>query len=570
MIGQIVNYRYEVLEKIGDGDFFAVYRARDKVLNKLVALKVLSREFAEDRQFAETLTAAYRDMSGLAHPSLARVLDAECTNENCVVATEFARGTSVKERVHRAGAVSVPLALDIIIAVLEALEYAHSNRAVHGDIRPQDIVVSPDGEVKLTDFGLSNALRTFPLIADRTQMRSIHYQAPELVEGNQPTISSDIYAVGAVLYEMLTNTVPFDGGSAVAVALKKVKEIPVPPRSINAGVPKSLSDIIMRAIEPSPGQRYASASAMLADLRALRDSMKMGTAVGAPQGTVVAREARDDESDYAEEPMKRGFWWLLGLFVLVMVLVGAGTWVLVRQHGDIRVPPLLGKTWEEAQIAASEVGITLVDDGRTYSDTYAAGKICMVIPEAGSTVPKEKPEVRVKISDGPSLISVPELTNMTELNANETASHAGFTIGKVRQAYSDKVPVGSVSEQDPPGGQKRAPNSAIDLTISLGPKPGDGEETPTTTAESGTTTDTSTNANSDVGERRFNVSVEVPTKSDEAQQVTIKVIDDRGETTAYDDMHDPGDKFTTPVTAEGSNVRIKVYIGGKLVSDKPY
>ncbi|MDH7602026.1 MAG: PASTA domain-containing protein [Armatimonadota bacterium] len=556
MIGRIINYRYEVLEKVGDGPLFSVYRARDKVLNKVVALKVMHKDFASNREFAAAVEASYRDAARLAHPNIARILDADSSGEECIVACEFVRGISVQDRVKRAGPVSVALALDVGIAVLEALEYAHELGVVHGDIKPSDIIVGSDGEIKLTDFGLARALADFPVVYDQLQSFSIHYQAPEVVEGNTPTPASDIYAVGVVLYQMLTNALPFDGGTIASIALKKVKESPVPPRSINAAVPKSLNDIILKAIEPSADHRYKSVSAMLAELRALREALRLGKPVPVAE-TAQAAPAAQQEPEVETETLSRSYWWWLGLFV-VAVLVSLGlTMLVVGQRAQIQVPQFLGLTWEEAQKLAEERGIELIDDGRAYSDTYEAGKICSAVPPAGTMVPKNRAQVRVKISLGPSTVEVPDLTGMTEADANEAAVKAGFTIGKVRQAYSDKVPINAVISQDPEPGARRPPGTAIDLVISQGPKPvPQSVEEPTT---------------QDVGEeRRFSVSIEVPSDAEGAQEVLIKVIDADGERVAYQELHDPGDNFTTSVVARGSNIRIKVYVGGVLVKDVTY
>ena len=190
MIGHVINHRYEVLEKIGDGEMFSVYRARDKVLNRLGAIKTCSASVADDTCFRQAVRDGYLAASDLNHPNIVRVFEAESSDEQTHVVCEYVRGTNVKERIARAGPISVPLALDIIVPVLEALEYAHANHIVHGDIRPQDIIVSPDGEAKLTDFGLSSALRRCPEIADHFAMRSAFYQAPEIAEGAAPSPSS--------------------------------------------------------------------------------------------------------------------------------------------------------------------------------------------------------------------------------------------------------------------------------------------------------------------------------------------------------------------------------------------
>ncbi len=560
MIGQIINYRYEVLEKIGDGAFFCVYKARDKVLNRLVALKTLNKQYQENREFAASVVEGYRAASVLAHKSIARVYDAESAEEHCFVVSEYVRGINVRERVRRAGPMAVPLALDTIIPVLEALEYAHANRIYHGDLRPQDIIVSPEGEVKLTDFGMSWALDRCPSVAETHPMRSIHYQSPEVSEGSAPSVTSDLYSIGAILYEMTTSALPFEGATAVSVALKKVKETPTVPRAINAAVPKSLSDIVMKAIDVLPENRYDSAATMLADLRAIRDAMRVGqtTSIGQPPSAPAQPEppAQEEVQEPAERSILRTYLVLMGLFLLVVVAVGGVTWTLVRPRTEIKVPALVGKTWEEASEIAKEAGIELIDDGRAYSDVYKAGTICSAVPPAGGTVPRNDPVVKVRISSGASQLTVPDLNGMTEADANTTADTEGFSIGKIRQQYSDDVPVNSVISQDPEAGLKRPPGSAINLVVSQGPKPVT-EQTAEPSAASG-------------DERPFSVAVEVPSDADGSQQVLIKVHDNRGETIVYDEMHYPGDKFTQTVTTNGSSVRIQVYVGGSLVSDATY
>jgi serine/threonine-protein kinase len=542
-----------VLEKIGDGLVFSVYKSRDKVLNRLVALKVLSKDLASDSDCVEAVLTGYRGVAQLSHPNIARVLDVDCAESECFVACEFARGMNVKERVRKAGPIAAPNALDIIIPVLAALEYAHANRIVHGDIASQDIVVSPDGEVKLTDLGIWPAVSGCQSVSDRYAMRSVHYQAPEIAEGAAPQPASDIYSIGVVLYEMLTGQLPFGGATAIAVALKKVKELPTPPRSINTAIPKSLSDIVMRAMEAAPQNRYQSISAMLADIKAVKEALRTGHPVLVGQARAVAGVGKEQmQSEMPDQSMKTRFIWLVVVFAVV-VLVSLGlTMFIAGGRAEVRIPPLLGKTWEEAQFIAQENNIKLIDDGRAYSEIYAAGQICSVTPQAGAMVPRDNPEVKVKISTGPSTVEMPDLTGIPEAQANETAVHAGFTIGEVKQEYSDKAPVNTVISQDPPAGVRRAPGVAIDLVISNGPKP-EGENEPTTTPSSQS--------------HRFKVNVEVSPNLDGDQEVQIIVMDDRGETTAYQETRQPGDRFTEVVTAYGDRPTIKIYVGGELVKE---
>lgn len=564
MIGQVINYRYEILEKIGDGDIFSVYKARDKVLNRLVALKFLSKTCADNAEFADAVRAGYQSAAPLDHPFIARVLDADPTSSEPFVACEYVRGINVKDRISRAGAMQVPVALDIIVPVLEALEYAHANRIAHGDLRSQDILVSTDGEVKITDFGLASALRACPEVADRFSMRSVQYEAPEIAEGAAPSVSSDLYSAGVILYEMLTGSLPFDGPTAIAVALKQAKETPATPRALNTAVPKSLSDLVMRAIERSPDERFRSASAMLADLRSIRDALKIGRPVSVPQPSVSAKQV--EREDYAEEDEPRGlltrssYLWLILGFVLVMLIVGGLTFHLSTRDAKLEVPYVIGMSVDEARAKAREAGLTLEpsDEGDVYSNDYEEGKIARQNPEAGSRVPRDKAVITYSVSKGPSTKRVPDLTGLPESEARQAAEDAGFVVGKVTTEYNDTIPENSVIKQDPAKNALATPDSPIALVVSLGAKPEPAAD------------ETSSTPPPDSQQRNFQIAVTVPSGADGQQEVRIVVDDDRGETTAVQEFHDPGDKFTQSVAAYGNKVRIRVYVGGRVVSDERY
>ncbi len=562
MIGQIVNFRYEVLEKVGDGTLFAVYKSRDKALNRLVALKLLRREVASNTAFAEAVKAGYQEASSLSHPGIASVVNADISGSDCFVATEFVHGTNVKERVRRTGSMAVPLALDIVIPVLEALDYAHSVGKLHGDLRASDIIVSPDGHVNVTDFGLSRALMSCPDVAAAYGMRSAHYQAPEIAEGQSPSVKSDLYSVGIILYEMLTGSLPFDGPSAVAVAVKKARTIPEAPRTLNAAIPKSLSDIVMKAIEPDPDARYNCALDMLRDLRAISESLRVGRPVRPAQAAYAPGESRYvDEEVRAPDSLKKSFLLYLGVFVAVVAIFLLGTIFFLGGKGRAEVPDVLGMTWDEASAVVERGKFTLVNDGRGYSETYEAGKICSQTPQGGEMVARNNMEIKVKISDGSSRVAVPDLVGLAEADATQLAGQEGFLVGEVTYANSDSVPVNSVISQSPRGGYRRPPGSSINIVLSNGPKP-----TGDTPTEPGTTSSTGT---SDVAPaaRQFEIEADIPSDAGASENVKIIVDDVNGQTVAHDEDHQPGEKVRVTVTGYGRPVRIRVFRDGRLVKD---
>jgi eukaryotic-like serine/threonine-protein kinase len=200
VIGQVVNYRYEILEKCGDGSFFTVYKARDKVLNRLVAVKILLPQYSANKEFAERVIAEAQAASNLQHPNIARIYEADHQDSTYFIAMEYVRGLRLKDKIRRLAPLPPAQAVDMTIAIAEALESAHQRSMVHGDVRPQNVIVTSDSQVKLTDFGMASAESLFPAIQSNNVLRSIHYMAPEVAEGKVPRPTSDVYSLGVTLY----------------------------------------------------------------------------------------------------------------------------------------------------------------------------------------------------------------------------------------------------------------------------------------------------------------------------------------------------------------------------------
>ena len=559
LIGEIVNYRYEVLEKIGDGALFTVYKCKDKVLNRLVALKILNADFSTRNDFVGKIIENNRRSAKLTHPGIARILESETTAGTTTVACEYVRGVSVKERIRRENTFTVPGSIEIMLKVLEALEYAHSVGMVHGDLRPQDIVVSPDGEVKVTDFGIAEAIRACPDISERLSMRSIQYQAPEVTEGGALSPASDIYSFGVVMYEMLTGRPAFDGATTLAVALKKVKEPPIAVRQLNSDVPKSLNDIIMRCLQVDPQQRFANVTALRKDLTGVRDNLfasgkEIRTRVDRPIDTVLADTVQAEPSRWKEVGL------LSLLFVGIVLIVMLTVFYFNKGASKIAAPQLVGLSWEEARDLANKKGLNLVDDGRGHSDIYKEGLICEQTPAPGEYVTSSKPDIKVKISEGSSWTAVPDLSNLAEAVARDTAIKSSFNIGKITEEYSATAPPNTVIRQDPEAGVQRSPNSNIDIVLSKGPKPVI-SETPATTGQ--------TNENGSGKEQTFTVEVKVPEGGDSPKNVRIVVKDDTGENNIVDEMQ-PSGTYDYDVTTYGEKPTIQVYLDGKLIQSERY
>lgn len=264
-VGMIVGDRYEILEKIGVGGMAEVFRGKDHKLNRFVAIKVLKEEFRENRSFIKKFKEEAQAAAGLAHPNIVNVYDVGDENGIYYIVMELVEGITLKKYIERKGRLTVKEATSIAIQVSAGLEVAHNNQIVHRDIKPQNIIISREGKVKVTDFGIAKAATSQTTTS--TAMGSVHYASPEQARGGYVDHRSDIYSLGIVLYEMVTGRVPFDGDTAVAVAVKHLQEEMVPPTTYNREIPFSLSQIIRKCMEKSPDRRYQDIGDLLSDLK---------------------------------------------------------------------------------------------------------------------------------------------------------------------------------------------------------------------------------------------------------------------------------------------------------------
>ena len=264
-VGMIVGDRYEILEKVGVGGMAEVFKGKDHKLNRFVAVKVLKEEFRENSGFVKKFKEEAQAAAGLAHPNIVNVYDVGDEKGIYYIVMELVEGITLKSYIERKGYLTVKEATSIAIQVSAGLEVAHNNQIVHRDIKPQNIIISREGKVKVTDFGIAKA--TTSQTTTSTAMGSVHYASPEQARGGYVDHRSDIYSLGVVLYEMVTGRVPFDGDTAVAVAVKHLQENMVPPETYNSAVPYSLSQIIKKCMEKSPDRRYQDIGDLLSDLK---------------------------------------------------------------------------------------------------------------------------------------------------------------------------------------------------------------------------------------------------------------------------------------------------------------
>ncbi|MGN1326853.1 MAG: Stk1 family PASTA domain-containing Ser/Thr kinase, partial [Clostridia bacterium] len=302
IIGKTIANRYEIISKTGVGGMATVYKAKDIVLNRNVAVKVLKDEFITDEEFVKRFNSEAQAAASLTHPNIVSIYDVGNEGDIYYIVMELVRGKTLKQIITEEGALPWKWSVNIAMQIASALETAHKNNIVHRDIKPHNIIITEDGVAKVTDFGIAKAVSNSTITAFGTTIGSVHYFSPEQAKGGYTDAKSDIYSLGVVMYEMLTGKVPFDSDTSVSVALKHMQEDPIEPIKIKPELPQSVNDIIMKAMRKDANERYQSATEMIKDLE---------LALKHPEEQIVSTPTLGDSPtqkislDYAEELQKQ-------------------------------------------------------------------------------------------------------------------------------------------------------------------------------------------------------------------------------------------------------------------------
>jgi eukaryotic-like serine/threonine-protein kinase len=474
--GSTIDGRYRLLRRIGSGGMADVWLAEDPHLQRRVALKVLHRRFAQDREFVERFQREAEAAAGLSHPNVVAVFDRGDVDGTYYIAMQLLEGRSLKELIDQG--LSPEQSVGLIRQVLEAAGFAHRHGVVHRDLKPQNVIVDDEGKVTVTDFGIARAG-----VSEITQAGSVmgtpHYLSPEQAQGQAVTAVSDLYSVGVMLYEALAGRVPFEADSAVAIAMKQVSHTPQRPSSISPAVSPALDAVVMRALEKDPGQRFQSAEAFIAALDAAGpDSAadKGGTAAFAPLPPPVAGPERADaaEDSPEEERSRRRFWALLAA---VAVLIGALLGFALTRDTTTSVPGVTGNQLGVAIALLEQNGFKVGDVDRVRREV-AANTVLEQDPPPGDVSLDcavlsffcSKPKVGLTVSSGPGSAKVPGgLPGLSQEEAAAKLEEAGFET-RVERVNSDQAEAGLVIRSDPSGGTTATRGSTITLTVSKGQK----------------------------------------------------------------------------------------------------
>ncbi|HHX87705.1 MAG TPA: Stk1 family PASTA domain-containing Ser/Thr kinase [Firmicutes bacterium] len=472
MIGKKLAGRYELQTKIGQGGMAHVYRGVDLILNRTVSIKVLKEHMTEDPDFVRRFRREAQAAARLCHSNIVNIYDVGRDGDIYYIIMEYVPGKDLKQYIRSKGRLSAGEAVAIACQIAEALVQAHASGIIHRDIKPQNIVFSNGGKVKVTDFGIAFAADGTTVTRGNDVFGSVHYLSPEMARGNLAGVQSDLYSLGIVLYEMVTGRVPFMGESPISVAMKHIQDKIPPPSEIVADIPEPLERIILKAVQKNPSLRYQSASELLDDLTLFKQQGISNADLcdsSDHQDTILIKLPDAENRNQARRNKKP---WLVPLLVIIFLSACLLTgFLLLRSYlvvPEVVVPDVVEKNFSEA-------GAMLDDLDLNYSVKWAphdyipSGHVISVEPRPGRTVRKER-ELELTVSEGPKYIDTPDLYLHTEMEARIVLQELSLKPVIVRE-HNDMVPENKIFEQVPSAGFPITAGEEVKIYISLGSRP---------------------------------------------------------------------------------------------------
>lgn len=527
--GTYIANRYEIVGKAGSGGMADVYKAKDHTLGRFVGIKVLKQEFSEDVNFVTKFRTEAQSAAGLEHPNIVNIYDVGSENSMHYIVMEYVEGITLKTYIEKKGRLSFKEAVSIAIQVGRGIEAAHSKHIIHRDIKPQNIIISTEGKVKVTDFGIARVTTSNTINAD--VMGSVHYSSPEQARNGFVDGKSDIYSLGIVMYEMVTGRVPFDGDSTVAIAIQHLQEEMVAPSAYAPDLPVSIEKIILKCTQKSPDRRYDNIGDLLLDLkRALinpDEDFVVMVPLGQQEKTKVVKpdevesikkrsrdvyyqeekeepeedgeEDEDDEDDGFLNPKMEKAVTIMGIvaaviIVIIIIYIGGSFLGLFRFGGGssedkpdgepvqkvqgkddededaekVEMIDVTNMTFEEAKNALNSISLGIDKDGEESSDTYAEGRIISQSEEKGTMLEKNT-MIKVVISTGVGEVPVPNVMGMDKATAETTLKNQGF-YPSFDYSYSDQEN-DKVISQNPVGDTKAKKGETVTVILSRGKEP---------------------------------------------------------------------------------------------------
>lgn len=490
-IGKKLNGRYKILRPVGSGGMANVYLAHDLILDRDVAVKVLRYDFRNDQDTIRRFKREALSSTELVHPNIVSIYDVGEENDTQYIVMEYIKGMDLKDYIINNFPIAYRKVLDIMNQILSGVSYAHQNQIIHRDLKPQNILIDESGIVKITDFGIAIAVSQSSITQTNSLLGSVHYLSPEQARGSMATNQSDIYSLGIILYELLTGSVPFEGESAVSIALKHFQESIPSVKKFDPRIPQALENVVLKATAKETADRYKSTHEMERDLETALSPSRVDEPPYAPEGMLqetkvitpisVAKETDTDDTmvipDLAEsskeEPApekkkkkKRKWIWVV-LLSLFFIAVGVAATAYLLTPKDVAIPNLEEMTLEEANIELSKVNLSVDEVVEEPNEEIEEGLIVRSNPTTGSSV-KENTQIDLFVSSGKATIEFMDYTNEDYQEVRAELTELGFTVESVEE-NSEVVPNGSIISQDIAEDEEVVPSeTTITFTVSSG------------------------------------------------------------------------------------------------------
>ena len=485
--GKTIGSRYEILEKIGVGGMATVYKAKDNILKRNVAIKVLRDEFTTDEEFIKRFNTEAQSAASLTHPNIVSIYDVGHEENLYFIVMELIKGKTLKQIITEEGVLPWKWSINIAMQIASALEMAHKNNIIHRDIKPHNIIITEDGIAKVTDFGIAKAVSNSTITAFGTTIGSVHYFSPEHARGGYTDAKSDIYSLGVVMYEMVTGRVPFDADTPVSIALKHMQEKPVEPIKLNPSIPYAVNKIIMKAMQKEVSLRYSSATELLKDL-SLALKNPEGEGIGISEENIensytqvipTIREGEEMKKKETEtknknvffEKHKKAIMISIRAFVIIFIpfagFFGTQAILSAGRAKDVKLPNLVGKTIEEAEQELKKAKL-IIDTREEFSPDVEAGKIISQNPPfADNYTVKENSTVEVVVSKGTEMTKMPKVIGMKFEEAENELKNSNLQIEKIDK-ISKTVEKEIVIEQEPAEGTELKSGEKVKVYVSIG------------------------------------------------------------------------------------------------------
>lgn len=616
MTGKTIDDRYRLEKRIGSGGMADVYMAKDLLLDRVVAVKILHSNFCEDNDFIVRFRHEAQSAGKLMHPNIVGIYDVGNDQGIHYIVMEFVEGITLKQYIQTHPAIPIDTAVRIAIEIASALEAAHANGIVHCDIKPHNILLTETGKVKVTDFGIARAINSATVIDKRAVLGSVHYLSPEQAAGDKITEKADIYSLGVVLYEMLTHHLPFEGETAVSIALQHMRgEVPRPAK-INPAISPMLEECVLTALQKDPEKRYHSISDFVAELKlaqgfttsiykpAHHDFSTMAKPLAAKKNRQLQADKENKFNRFITEFPQKYIWLAMIVLFLICFIWAFFSFGNFWSTENINLPSVVGKPVEVAQKTLKDVNLKVSID-EIASENIPAGQVISQTPAPGSSV-KAQRIIHLTVSKGGAAILIPNLKGLSLKQVKERLDKLELTLGAIENGNDTSQPSDVVISQSPQVSTKVNKGTQVNIVVNVkqeitvpkltgmslndaekalnaahmtlgkvtfldGSTADDGEAVVISQDPAGGISTTETTVDLTLGKKEKSrkksgtVNISIP-KSGDTRHVIIYVIDDNGKSAVLDKQVKAGTNIRETVEGEGV-VRVQVLIDGNIVQD---